>query len=166
MSDAMNREQARLILLINDFIQARRLNDREATKGATDALQEFALDTAFPNLATKANAAISVASIEDMQEGLRLMVDITDQLSPMRQAFQASTEIAKSGQASLFFPRVASSLVQAEEIINSLVTAASDFKDAIAASREDFDIAKVKELIGRVQSAGDELKGKLDALGA
>ena len=166
MSDARNRDKALLIMLIGDYMTARRANDNDAKRATTQALQAFAQKTAFPNLATKANATITVASINDMKEGLLRMTEIADQLSPLRQTYQAGAEIADSGQASLFFPRVASTLVQTEELLNSLLTTVDNFKTEIGSVRGDFDIARVKDLIESVKSAGDKLTKKLSKLGA
>lgn len=164
MSDARNRDKALLIMLIGDYMAARRANNENAKRKATEALQKFAQKTAFPNLATKANATITVGSIDDMNEGLVRMAEIADQLSPLRQTFQAGAEIADSGQASLFFPRVASTLVQVEEMLNSLLTTAENFKAEIESARGDFNLKKVKGLVKKVKSAGDELEQKLGGL--
>jgi hypothetical protein len=166
MSDARNRDKARLIILIGDYMAARRSNSNRGKKAVTKALQTFAQKTAFPNLATKANATIAVASIDDMREGLLRMSEIADQLSPLRQTLQAGAEIADSGQASLFFPRVASTLVQAEELLNSLLSTVEIFKAEIESVQDDFDLAKVTNLIEKVKSASDELGEKIGALGA
>lgn len=166
MSDARNRDKALLIILIGNYMAARRSNDNDAKKSVTRSLQAFAQKTAFPNLATKANATITVASIDDMKEGLLRMGEIADQLSPLRQTFQAGAEIADSGQASLFFPRVASTLVQAEELLNSLLTTVENFKTEIGEVRGDFDITKVMNMIAKVKSAADELGERLNEIGA
>ena len=165
MSDARNRDKAKLIILIGEFMTARRAGSNDAKRSATEALQTFARKTAFPNLATKANATITVASIDDMQEGLVRMGEIADQLSPLRQTFQAGAEIADSGRASLFFPRAASTLVQAEELLNSLLTTVTDFRSEIGDARDDFEVKKLRDLISKVKGAGDELGEKLKNIG-
>jgi hypothetical protein len=64
--------------------------------------------------------------------------EIADQLSPLRQTFQAGAEIADSGQASLFFPRLASTLVQADELLRSLVATVESFSNDIEVALGDF----------------------------
>lgn len=164
MSDARNRDKALLILLIGRLMEARRTNDGDAKEAVTSELQQFAQKTAFPNLATKANVTIVVSSIDDMKEGLVRMSEIADQLSPLRQAFQAGAEIADSGQASLFFPRVASTLVQANEMLNSLLTTAENFKTEVTNAREDFDLRNFQALIDKLRTSSDDLQERLEAL--
>ena len=166
MSNARDRDKAKLILLIGDVMAARRQNDPGGAQAATAALQDFSENTAFPNLATKASVTISVNAIADMEEGLSRLADIADQLSPLRQAFQAGAEIADEGKSSLFFPRVASTLVQVEELLNSVLATATSFKDDIASVKDDFDIEKLKALIEKIRNTGDELSQKLDEISA
>ncbi len=166
MSNARDRDKAKLILLIGEVMAARRQNEAPAAQATTAALQSFSENTAFPNLATKASAVISANAIADMEEGLRRMADIAEQLSPLRQAFQAGAEIADDGRASLFFPRIASTLVQVEELLNSVLTTATSFRADIANVRDDFDISKLKALIEKVRNTGDQLSQKLDEISA
>lgn len=164
MSDARNRDKAALIFLIGDYMSARRSNDNGAKQAAIQALQAFAQRTAFPNLATKANATITVGTIDDMKEGLVRMAEIADQLSPLRQTFQAGAEIADGRQASLFFPRVASTLVQADELLKSLLETVDNFQGDIAAVREDFSVGRLKDLAAGIRTAEDDLSAKMDSI--
>ena len=166
MSNARDRDKANLIVLIGEVMTARRDNDESATQAALEALQSFREATVFPNLSTKASAVISTIAVADMEEGLRRLADIAEQLSPLRQAFQAGAEIADEGQASLFFPRVASTLVQVDELLKSVITIATDFKDDIESVTDDLDISKLKTLVEKVKAAGDQLGQKLDELSA
>ena len=164
MSNARDQEKAKLILLIGDVMAARRQNDAESAQTATEALQSFSENTAFPNLATKASVTISVNAIADMEEGLSRLSDIADQLSPLRQTFQTGAEIADEGKSSLFFPRVASTLVQIEELLNSALDTATNFKDDITDIKGDFDIGKLKTLIEKIKNTGGQLSQKLDEI--
>jgi len=73
-------------------------------------------------------------------------------------------EIADDGRASLFFPRTASTLVQVEDLLSSLLSTAESFKDDISHVLVDFDIGKVQALIGKIRDTGDKLSQKLNEL--
>ena len=164
MSNARDRDKAKLILLIGDVMAARRNNNQSATQNAIETLQDFRESTVFPSLGTKASAVISTIAVEDMEEGLRRLADIAEQLSPLRQSFQAGAEIADEGQASLFFPRVASTLVQVDELLNAAIAVATEFRDDIASATGDMDISKLKSLVEKVKAAGEKLGQKLEGL--
>lgn len=166
MSTARDRDKSELILLIGDFMAARRQQNDSAIAQATAALHEFSQNTAFPNLQTKASATIAAATVADINEGLRRMADIAEQLSPLRQTFQAAAEIAEDGQTSLFFPRVASTLVQVQELLSSMLETAKTFEADVSAIREGFDIDKLKVLIEQIRQTGSDLGEKIDALSA
>ena len=161
MSNRRDREKAKLILLIGDFISAKRDNNESAAFEAGEALQDFSERTRFPNLSSKAIATLLAGTADDMEEGLRRMTDIAEQLSPLRQTFQAGAEIADDGRASLFFPRAASTLVQVEELLSSLLSTAENFKDDISKVLVNFDLEKVQVLIGKVKETGDKLDAQL-----
>jgi hypothetical protein len=93
------------------------------------------------------------------------MAEIVEQLSPLRQTFQAGAEIADTGQASLFFPRTASTLVQVNEMFNSLITTAENFKKKIESTHEDFDAENLLALIDKIKASGNALKKQLMTVG-
>ena len=164
MSNARDREKAKLILLIGDLMSARRGEEEAVVLAAADALQDFSERTRFPNLSTKASATLLASTTDDMVEGLRRMADIAEQLSPLRQTFQAGAEIADDGRASLFFPRAASTLVQVDELLSSLLNTAESFKDDITKVLVNFDIEQVQALIGKVKDTGDKLSEQLNQI--
>jgi len=164
MSNARDREKAKLILLIGDLMSARRREETTVVFAASEALQDFSERTRFPNLSTKASAALLASSTDDMEEGLRRMADIAEQLSPLRQTFQAGAEIADDGRASLFFPRAASTLVQVDELLSALLSTAESFKTDISKVLVNFDIEKVQTLIGKVNETGEKLSNQLNQI--
>jgi hypothetical protein len=159
-------DETRLILLIGDLMNARRSGDQPSARRFTQQLQDFSEQTAFPNVAAKAAATIAAASIQDMENGLRSMADIAEELSPLRQTLTAATELAEQGKASLFFPRVASTLVQVEGLLNSAVAAADTLKNDIAAVSKDFDVEKLKSLVEKIKTTGEDLSRRLEGLKA
>jgi hypothetical protein len=159
-----DREKAKLILLIGAYMSARREDDTAAEDSAADALQEFSENTRYAKLATKADSILALSNIEDMEEGLRQMTGIAEKLSPLRQTFQAGADIAEKGRASLFFPRAASTLVQVDELLSSLLSTAEDFKDDISSAMVDFDIEKMLALVGKVKETGEKLDKQLNEM--
>jgi hypothetical protein len=164
MSDARNREKAVLILLIGDYMSARRSTDGASKTAAIQALRSFSLKTAFPDLATRASSTITVGTMTDTKEALLRMAEMADQLSPLRQTFQTVAEIADTRQVSLFFPRVASTLVQADELLQSLLETVESFQADIAAVRDDFSVDKLKDLTERVKTTAEALGSRVDAI--
>jgi hypothetical protein len=166
MSDARDRDKTRLIVLIGEFMAAKREGDQAGIREATQELQRFSETTGFPNLALKATATIAAAAHQDIQVGLKQLADIADDLSPLRQMFQTAADLADEGGGSLFFLRASSTLVQVDGLLGSVLDAVNNFEEEILAAREDFDLEKLRLLIDKISTTGRELSARFRDIAA
>lgn len=161
MANEREAAEANLALIIRDATMAA---TRAEKRDAVTALEDFSENTPFSNLGMTADAAIAVTTAQTRQAAITRMQGRLNEISDLRDAFKTAKRVAADGEKDLFFPRVASSLGQAELLLLSLKDQFDGLKTHVDTLKNGVDVAKLKKAAKGVESASKDFRKTLDTL--
>lgn len=155
-------EEAELERLIANAMATVDTSSARRTENSRAALRRFRDEiTTFLDLQKKADRAIATVNAAQVDESRRQLAAIAEELSDSGEVFAAAATIARSGKASLLFPRLAATASSTLELIKEFQKAA----DRIRESDLDIDgLNELKTALSTVKDSLNTLKAKAEAI--